>query len=347
MKAVTVHGHEEIRVEEVPDPRPSAARDAIVRVELSGICGSDLHIYNGEIPGVTPGSVIGHEYVGVVEDTGDGVRRFETGDRVVGPFHIACGECRACRRGDHHQCDRGGVLGYGLAFGDLPGAQAERVRIPFADVNLRRLPEDLDAADALLCGDILTTAFGAVRNAGISAGETVAVIGCGPVGLCAVQCCRLLGAARTLALDLVEDRANRAAALGAIPIASQRVNPVARVAELTDGDGADAVIEAVGGPATLELAFDLVRGGGRISAVGVSAAETFDYPLLNSMTKDVTFRVGLANIHRDIDATLALVAAGRVDTDAVISDRVPLDDAPEAYRRFAERRSMKILFELD
>lgn len=343
MKGVTLHGTGDVRYEVVPDPELLEPTDAIIKVTLTAICGSDLHLYHGTVPGVLPGTVIGHEYVGVVEATGIQVRTVSTGDRVVGAFHVACGGCPACRRGGFHQCHHGGVLGYGLGFGNLQGTQAQYARIPYADVNLRRLPAGVTEEQALFSGDILTTAFGAVINAGLRPGETVAVVGCGPVGLMAVQSAFALGAGRVLAVDLLPERTAMAERLGAIPVTSSACNPVSRVIELTGGEGADVVIEAVGGSRTLTLAFDMVRGGGRISAVGVSTEESFPLPLMTSFVKDISFRAGLANIHRDIDTTLALVAGGRIDPTVVVSHRMPLEDAAEGYRLFAERKASKIL----
>ncbi len=343
MRGVTLHGPEDVRVEEVPLPEVLEPTDAIVRVTVSAICGSDLHLYHGKVPGVLPGTVIGHEYVGIVEEVGAQVRAFRKGDRVVGAFHVACGICPPCRRGDFHQCQSGGVLGYGLGFGNLAGTQAEYARIPFADTTLRKVPEGLSDEQALFTGDILSTAYGAVVNAGLQPGETVAVIGCGPVGLMAVQSAFALGAGRVLAVDLLPQRTALAERLGAVPVTASEGDPVSRVNELTGGEGADVVIEAVGGPRTIALAFDLVRGGGRISAVGVSSEETFPYPLMTSLVKDISFRMGLANVHRHIEATLALVAGGRIDPTVVISHRMGLAEAPEGYRLFAQREATKVL----
>lgn len=305
------------------DPSILDPADVILRITTAAICGSDLHLYHGEIPGMLPGMVIGHEYVGVVEEVGAQVRVFCPGDRVVGSFHVGCGKCLTCRRGDFHQCQYGGVLGYGMAFGNLNGTQAEYARIPYADYTLRKVPEGLTDEQALFSGDILTTAYGAVMNSSFKPGETVA--------------------ARVIAIDLMRQRTEMAANLGAIPVWSQQVNPVSRINELTHGEGVDVAIEAVGGPATIRLAFDLVRGGGRISAIGVTAEEMFEFPLVTSLAKHITFRVGVANIHRDIDTTLALVQSGRIDPTVVVSHRLPLDQAIEGYRVFASREASKVL----
>ncbi len=343
MRAVTLHGAEDIRVESVPHPEIMEPTDVILKVTLAAICGSDLHLYHGAIPGVLPGTVIGHEYVGVVAEVGDHVRRFKKGDRVVGSFHVACGTCPACLRRDFNVCLQGGTFGYGMGFGNLDGTQAEYARIPHADTVLRHLPNGLSDEKALFSGDILTTAYGAVVNSNLQPGETVAVVGCGPVGIMAVQAAFALGAARVLAIDLVPERTALAEQLGAIPIVASQRNPVSQVNQLTGGEGADVVIEAVGGTRTLALAFDLVRGGGRVSAVGISAEETFQFPLNTSLVKDITFRIGVANIPRHMDATLALVAGGRIDPTVVVSHRLPLEEAAHGYHLFAERKATKVL----
>lgn len=345
MKALTFHGPGDVRIESVDEPVLSEAGDALVQVDLTGICGSDLHVYRGEIPGLLPGTVLGHEFVGTVVETGPGVDRVEPGQRVVGAFHAACGGCRACRRSDFHQCERGGVYGYGIPFGDLAGAQAEAIRVPFADVNLRVLPEGVSDEAALFAGDALSTAFGAVRKVALSPGETCAVVGCGPVGLMVVECAFLFGASEVYAVDLLPERVELAVERGALGVPSDRMHPVSRIQELTEGEGADAVVEAVGSTETLELAFDLVRGGGRISAVGVTAEETFAYPLMSALIRDIAFRAGLANVHRDLDAVLALLEGGRLDPAALVSDRLPLSEGPEGYRRFAERKATKVVLE--
>jgi threonine dehydrogenase-like Zn-dependent dehydrogenase len=342
VKAVTFENIGKVSVTDVPEPELHDDEDVIVRITTCAICGSDLHLLHGDIP-MLPGDTCGHEYTGVIEATGPAVRGFNIGDRVVGAFHTACGRCRACRRGEHHQCVTAGVLGYGPVFGALNGTQAELARIPHADVNLRAIPDGLDDEKALFCGDILTTAYGAVRNAHLQPGETVAVLGCGPVGIMAVQSAFAQGAGQVIAIDLVAERVALAASLGAVGIDSSQFNPVRRVQELTDGDGADVVIEAVGGPRTILLSFDLVRPGGRISVVGVTNAETLEYPLRECTIKDVSFRSGQANIHRDIDTTLKLVSSGRIDPSVVISHRLNLSDAVEGYRLFDTRQASKVI----
>jgi threonine dehydrogenase-like Zn-dependent dehydrogenase len=342
MKAVTFQDVGDVRVLETPEPELLEGSDAIVRVTRCAICGSDLHLYHGEVP-MLPGDTCGHEFTGVIVDSGSGVSRFKRGDRVVGTFHTACGACRACRRGEYHLCASSAVYGFGPIYGSLNGTQAEFARIPHADVNLRLIPDALEDEAALFVGDILTTAYGAVRNAGVSSGDSVAVIGCGPVGIMAVQSALARGAARVYAIDLLEERVNLAVSLGAIGINSRDSDPVGAIMRATDGEGVDAVIEAVGGPRTILLAFELVRPGGRIAAVGITAAQSFDYPLTQALTKDVTFRIGLANIHRDIDETLALVSTGAIDPTVIVSHRLTLEEAAHGYDLFHRREANKVV----
>ncbi|AFV76567.1 theronine dehydrogenase-like Zn-dependent dehydrogenase [Thermus oshimai JL-2] len=345
MRAVLFQGVGRVEVGEAPEPQLETPWDAIVRVEWAGICGSDLHLYHGKFP-LLPGSVLGHEFVGVVEALGEGVRGLEVGTRVVGTFHVACGVCPFCRRGEFHLCERRGVYGYGPLFGNLPGTQAERVRVPFAEVNLRPLPQGLPPERALFAGDILATAYGALKNTRLKPGERVAVVGAGPVGLMAVEAAFVMGASKVLAVDRVEARLSFAEGLGAIPVNSTKENPVRRVREETDGEGADVVVEAVGGTATLALAFELVRPGGRISAVGVDNAPSFPFPLSSGLVRDISFRLGLANVHRHLDELLALLATGRLRPEQVVSHTLPLEEAAEGYRLFDTKEALKVLLKV-
>ena len=221
MRAVTFQAPGEVRVDEVPDPEPLAASDAIVRVEATGICGSDLHIFHGRVK-MEPGFIIGHEFVGRVVSAGDGVTEVAEGDRVLGCFCAACGTCFFCRRGDYVKCDHGQVFGHGAMLGNLPGAQADLVRVPYANLTLRRVPEGLSDDVALFAGDVMATAYHAVAAAGMRPGDSVAVLGLGPVGLCAVQVARAAGAAQVIAVDSVEDRLHMAETLGRQPGAPGR-----------------------------------------------------------------------------------------------------------------------------
>ncbi|ADW22286.1 alcohol dehydrogenase family protein [Thermus scotoductus] len=345
MRAILFQGKGQVAVGEVPKPTLKDPGDVLVRITLAAICGSDLHIYHGAIP-MLPGSSLGHEFVGVVEAVGEGVQSLKPGDRVVGPFHVACGACRACRRGEFNLCEKRGVYGYGPLMGNLPGAQAEWLLVPYGDVNLRKLPEKLSEERAIFAGDILSTAFGGLVQGGLRPGERVAVIGAGPVGLMAVESALALGASKVLVLDRVKDRLEMAEAIGAIPIHVERENPKRRVLEETQDEGADLVVEAVGGEATVALAFELVRPGGRISALGVTTTTTFPFPLNSALVRDLTFRIGLANVHHYIDQVLALLEADRLKPERVISHVLPLEEAPRGYELFDRKEARKVLLKV-
>jgi 2-desacetyl-2-hydroxyethyl bacteriochlorophyllide A dehydrogenase len=342
MRAVVFEGKERIAVKRVDPPSLQHPLDALVRVHLAGICGSDLHLYHGKIP-VLPGSILGHEFVGQVEAVGEGIPDLRPGDWVVGPFHIACGTCTYCRRQQYNLCERGGVYGYGPMFGNLQGAQTELLRVPFANVNLRKLPPNLSPERAIFAGDILSTAYGGLIQGQFRPGDSVAVIGAGPVGLMAIEVAQALGASKVLAIDRIPERLERAAALGAIPINAERENPVRRARSETNDEGPDLVVEAVGGTTTLSLALEMVRPGGRVSAVGVDNAPSFPFPLASALVKDLTFRIGLANVHLYIDTVLALLASGRLQPEKIISHYLPLEEAPRGYELFDRKEALKVL----
>jgi threonine dehydrogenase-like Zn-dependent dehydrogenase len=252
MRAVTFQAPGEVRVEERPDPEPAAADDAVIRVEATGICGSDLHIYHGRVA-IEPGFVIGHEYVGTVIAAGDAVSDVAVGDRVLGTYSTACGGCFHCRRSEYHQGDSGRGFGHGATLGSLPGAQAELLLVPRANLTLRRVPEGLSDEVALFAGDVAGTAYHAIcgdaaRRDRLEPGAAVAVLGLGPVGLCAVQVARASGASVVVAVDSVEERLRTAEAFGAVPVHLTEDDPRGRVKELTGGRGVDLSVDAVGPP---------------------------------------------------------------------------------------------------
>src|SRR4249920_3720378 len=267
MRAVTFQAPGEVRVEEKPDPEPIAADDAVVRVEASGICGSDLHIFHGRVP-VEPGFTIGHEFVGTVLAAGPDVERVAVGDRVLGCFHVACATCTPCLRGDYHRCDRQRTFGHGSHLGDLQGAQAEQLLVPRANLALRRVPEGMSDDVALFAGDVMGTGFHAVVHAGMRPGDTVAVLGLGPVGLCAVQSALAGGAVRVFAIDSVEERLALAGEFGATPIHLTEGDPKREVRAATGGTGVDLAVDAVGNPEPLALAISLARDAGTVSGIG-------------------------------------------------------------------------------
>jgi len=339
--AVTFQAPGEVAVEERPEPELQAADDAIVRVEASGICGSDLHIYHGRVP-VERGFTIGHEFVGTVLAAGRDVERVAVGDRVLGCFHTACAMCVACVRGDYHRCRRGRTFGHGSKLGDLQGAQAEQLLVPRANLTLRRVPDGMSAEVALFAGDVMGTGYHAIVHAGTRAGDTVAVLGLGPVGLCAVQAARAAGAARVFAIDTVAARLDMARTFGATPIHLTEEDPKRAVRAATDGLGVDVAVDAVGDPGPLELAISLARDAGTVSGIGAYAGRG-EVPLGLAWLKGLTIRAGLANVIAHVDRVLALTSAGVLDPSPLVTHHMPLADAAEAYRIYDRREALKIV----
>jgi threonine dehydrogenase-like Zn-dependent dehydrogenase len=343
VRAVVYRDVGRVSVEEVPDPALVEPGDAILRVTASAICGSDLHFFHGKAP-LEPGETIGHEAIGVVEAIGTGVERFRPGDRAVASFVIACGACWFCRSGQTQLCEDFRNLGAGIFGGGLGGAQAEMLRVPTADVNLLHVPDSMDDEGALFLGDILTTGYYGAAIADIGPGDTVAVIGVGPVGFFCVQAAVALGAAEVLALDMQPDRLRLAETVGASAIDVRARHAQMAVAERTEGRGADVVIEAVGHPAAFESAIDAVRRGGRVSVVGLYAGETVEIQLgvWWSRALDVRF-AGICPVHAWWERAMAEVEAGRIDPAPVISHRLPLEQASLGYELFDTRRATKVL----
>jgi 2-desacetyl-2-hydroxyethyl bacteriochlorophyllide A dehydrogenase len=341
MRAVTFQAPGEVRVEEKAEPELGAADDAVVLVEASGICGSDLHIYHGRVP-VEPGFTIGHEFVGTVLAVGDDVDRVEVGDRVLGCFHTACATCASCLRGDYHRCLKGRTFGHGAHLGNLQGAQAEQLLVPRANLTLRRVPEGMSSDVALFAGDVMGTGYHAVANAGMRSGDTVAVLGLGPVGLCAVQAALAGGAVRVFAIDSVEQRLEMARAFGATPVHLSEQDPKGEVRAATGGLGADVVVDAVGDPAPLALAISLARDAGTVSGIGAYSGR-FEVPVGLAWLKSLNLRLGLANVIAHVDRVLALLEAGRLDPAPLVTHHMPLDEASEAYAIYDRREALKIV----
>jgi 2-desacetyl-2-hydroxyethyl bacteriochlorophyllide A dehydrogenase len=341
MRAVTFQAPEQVRVEEKPDPEIAAADDVVVRVEASGICGSDLHIYHGRVA-IEPGFTIGHEFVGTVLAAGDDVDRVAVGDRVLGCFHTACATCAACLRGDYHRCRKGQTFGHGAHLGNLQGAQAEQLLVPRANLTLRRVPEGMSSDVALFAGDVMGTGYHAVAHAGMRSGDTVAVLGLGPVGLCAVQAALAGGAVRVFAVDTVEQRLEMAASFGATPLHLTDQEPKKEVRAATDGLGVDVVVDAVGDPGPLALAVSLCRDAGVVSGIGAYAGRS-EVPLGLAWLKGLDLRLGVANVISHVDRVLALMDSGRLDPSPLVSAHMSLDDAAEAYGIYDRREALKIV----
>ncbi|HEX6389311.1 MAG TPA: alcohol dehydrogenase catalytic domain-containing protein [Solirubrobacteraceae bacterium] len=343
MQAVTFQAPGEVRVEDKPEPELLAPDDAIVRITATGVCGSDLHIYHGRVQ-IEPGFTIGHEYVGEVVAAGDAVKNVAVGDRVLGCFQTACGSCWFCRHGHFHKCDHSRTFGHGATLGSLQGTQAELALVPTANITLRKVPEGLSDDVALFAGDVMGTGYHAVVNAGITPGDTVAVLGLGPVGLCAVQAARVAGASHVVAIDTVADRLEMARRFGAQPVHLTDEDPRAAVKAATGGRGVDIAVEAVGDPRALELAIRLTSKCGTVSVVGVYA-ERCEVHMGLFWIKAQRMCSGHANVIGHLDNVLALMGSGALDPTPLVTHHMKLEDAPEAYAMYDRREALKIVLE--
>lgn len=369
MKALVFHKPRDIRYETVPDPKIEHVRDAIVKVTSTSICGSDLHIYNGYFPQARR-LILGHEFMGIVEEVGPRVSNLKRGDRVVVPFPIACGLCWFCRNQLPVHCERSnpenygpdgtltqkgaGLFGYTDLYGGYSGGQAEYVRVPFADFGPRKAPEGFYDEKVLFLTDIIPTGWTAVEWCELKGGETVAVFGAGPVGLMAIKAAWLHGAKRVIAVDRLDYRlrlAKKIAGVDAINI--EKDDPVETIRDMTSGRGADACIDAVGMEAdhpmresvanvlhlqvgtirALKTALLAVRRGGAVCAIGVYGAD-FRFPLGQVFEKGILFRCGQAPVHAHIDRLMELVVEGKITAEDIVTHRLPLAHGPRAYEIF-------------
>ncbi|MGH9683558.1 MAG: zinc-dependent alcohol dehydrogenase [Candidatus Acidiferrales bacterium] len=385
MKAVCWRGKQDVRVENVPDPKIINPRDVIVRTTLTAICGSDLHLYNGFIPSMETGDILGHEFMGEVVEVGtdDGLK---VGDRVVVPFAIACGECFFCRNGLTAACDNSnpsagvlekkdgysssGLFGYSHMYGGYAGGQAEYVRVPYGDVGPMKVPDEITDEQALFLSDILPTGYMAAENCNIEQGDTVAVWGCGPVGQFAIRSAFLLGAGRVIAIDRFRERIALARKANAETINYEEVDDVVEeLKEMTGGIGPDACIDAVGmeahghsagaiydkakqmarlqtdRPTALREAIHACRKAGTVSVAGVYGGFIDKMPMGAAFGKGVTFKMGQTNVHRYMRPLLKRIQDGEIDPSSIITHRVSLEDAPEAYETFCnkEDRCIKVV----
>ncbi len=382
MKAVVFHGIGDVRLEQVPDPSIQDPNDAIVRITASAICGTDLHFIRGTFTGMKEGRVIGHEAIGIVEEVGAAVRNFRRGDRVIIPSTIGCGSCTYCRAGFYAQCDRAnpaGKLGGTVFFGGpenaggLDGLQAEYARVPFAATNLVALPEEITDDQAIMMSDILPTSYQAADMANIHPGDTVAIFGCGPVGMLAIACAQHLGAGRIFAIDQVASRLDQARRHGAEAIDFSKESPVEVLRELTLGSGPDRVIDAVGIDAAtahaqpeqrqeftsemktvapdankaegkwweggaptqaLDWAVASVAKAGSLSIIGVYPPTLKNFPVGEMMNKNLTVRSGNCNHRKYLPRLIELVRSGVMHPEQFFTQRAPLASALDAYHHF-------------
>lgn len=337
MQALTFCGIRELAVAEVAPPRIEQAGDVIVKVQLAAVCGSDLHAYSGREVGLDAGTVMGHEFVGEIVEVGSAVAQFAIGDRVVSPFTSNCGECYFCARGLTARCERGELFGWVADGRGLHGAQAELVRVPFADSTLVRVPEEAVAEEALLAGDVLSTGFFCARMGAIEPGAMVAVVGAGPVGICAAIAAREAGAARVFGLDLEPARLRLVASYGAEPLHAAEPSMREVIADATDGRGVDVVLECVGSEAATRLSFELARPGATIAAAGVHCEPHFAFSPGDAYDKNLTYRAGRCSARAMMHETMPLVASRRFELGALFSHRMSLAEGVRGYELFAKR----------
>ena len=332
MRALVYHGPGQKAWEEVPDPEITDDGDIVVRVDAATICGTDLHILKGDVPAVRNGRILGHEAVGTVEEVGDSVRRLCLGDRVLVSCISACGSCQYCREARYGQCTEGGgwVLGH-----KIDGTQADYVRVPYADTSTFRIPDGVSDEQALMLADVLPTGYEVgVLAGGVRPGDVVAVVGAGPVGLSAITGARLFSPSRIVAIDLSDARLDAAKQFGAdVTINNSREDPVSVIKELTGRFGADVAIEAVGVPASFELAVSLARPGGRIANIGVHG-EAATLHLEEQWIRDITITTGLVDTS-STPTLMRLITTGQIDAMKFITHHFDLDEFDQAYDVFA------------
>ena len=345
MRAVVLRAPYRVEVTEVPKPHITEPSDILVRVERTAICGTDLHPYEGRLE-IEPDVILGHEFLGTVEEVGDAVTQITEGDRVVSSCVVSCGACYQCRRHQPGNCAGSRIFGLGLALGDLAGGQAEYVVVPNADLTARVIPVSGSASDddILFAGDIMTTGYEAVVRA-MRPGDTVAIVGAGPVGLCAAIAAAAIGAVQVIVIDKVEARLKEAANHGALTVNAAEVDATDAVMDLTDWRGADVVIDAVGHESALISAISLVRAGGILSIPGVYTEEAITLPFGELYLKGVTVHMGVSHITEFMDEVITLSSAGRLRPSAMISHRMGLSEAVEAYRLFEAREATKIVLD--
>lgn len=335
LKAICFEEVERIGVREMPIPVLLQPSDAVVRVELAGLCGSDLHPFFGREPGLDVGTVMGHEFVGTIDSVGASVTSLTDGDRVFAPFTTNCGVCYFCRQGLTSRCSRGQLFGWRSNGQGLHGGQAEYVRVPLADATLMKVPEGMDDDTALLLGDNLSTGYYCAEMAEIRPEGVYAVIGCGNVGLLALTCAERLGAERIIAIDPVESRRTLATSLGATAHTPEEA--AAAIADATDGRGADGVMELVGLPEAQKLAFDVIRPGGTMSVIGCHCAPGFAFSPVGAYDKNLTYRTGRCPARHYMSRLVDELVEAPIDLSWCITHRFDISDAETAYRKFAYR----------
>jgi threonine dehydrogenase-like Zn-dependent dehydrogenase len=368
MLAMTYRGPQRVRIDEKPHPEIKHPEDAIVRVTRSCICGSDLHLYNGNVPDTRVGMTFGHEFIGVVEEIGPEVHKLKVGDSVIVPFNVACGKCHFCKQGLFGNCHEsnsqasavGGIFGYSHTAGGYDGGQAEYVRVPYANVGPTVIPEGMDHDDAVLLTDVVPTGYQAAEMGGIQPGDTVVIFGAGPIGIMAARCSWLFGAGRVIVIDQVEYRLEfvRDYANCEVYNFKEMDDPVVFIKKLTDWMGADVCIDAVGAEAAgnaiqtitgrktllqagsttaLHWAINSVKKGGTVSIVGVYGPTDSLVPIGNVVNKGISIRANQASVKRLLPRLIEHVQNGVLNPKAMITHRVPLQEVSDAYRIFSDK----------
>ncbi|MBM7845118.1 zinc-dependent alcohol dehydrogenase [Herpetosiphon giganteus] len=384
MKAACWHGVHDVRIDTVPDPKIEHPRDIILKITASAICGSDLHLYDGYIPSMKEGDILGHEFMGEIVEVGSEVKNLALGERVVVPFTISCGHCFFCERDLWSACDESnpnadaakavygaspaGLFGYSHLFGGYAGGQAEYVRVPYGDVGPLKVPTGWRDDQVLFLSDIFPTGYMAAENCNIGENDTVAVWGCGPVGQFAIRSAILLGAKQVIAIDRFPERLELARSAGAIPVnyADADVDEVLKT--LTSGRGPDACIDAVGmeahgygldalydkakqfvrlqsdRPTALRQAIMACRKGGTVSIPGVYGGLIDKMPIGAAFGKGLTFKMGQTHVQRYLEPLLDLITSGKIDPSFIVSHRIGLDEVPEAYEQFRTKENQSIKY---
>jgi len=380
MKALCWHGKKNVQVNEVHNPKIINKTDVIIKVTASAICGSDLHLYNGIMPEMKNGDILGHEFMGEIVEAGSEVRRLKIGDKIVVPFTISCGNCEFCKRQLFSLCENSnpnallakeqlgsspaGLFGYSHLLGGFAGGQAEYVRVPFAEVGPIKVPEGIPDEKVLFLSDILPTGYMAAENCNIKPGNTVAVWGCGPVGLFSIISARLLGAERVIAIDCVPERLKLAEKLGNAEIINFQDEPVYdALMVMTQGRGPDACIDAVGAEAHIGPTFDsfvdrlkqvtylsssrahvlreaiqCCKKGGTVSIPGVYLGNIDNIPFGAAMNKGLTFKMGQTHVPKYMKLLLEKILEEKLDPSQIISHQIRIDDAPQAYETFCNKQ---------
>ena len=362
MKAIVYEGMKNVKVKEVTDPTIENLDDVVIKVTSTAICGSDLHLIHGMVPNMPHGFVLGHETMGIVEEVGKEVKKLKKGNRVIVPFPVSCGHCWFCEHGLWSQCDNsnangevGAIFGYSNTYGGYDGGQAEYLRVPYANVGPMVVPEELTDEQVLFLTDILPTAYWGVENGGVKKGDTVVVLGCGPVGLLAIKWAAFHGAKRIIAVDCVEYRLNHAKTYDGVEIINfQKMDNAGEyIKEITHG-GADVVIDCVGmdgkmtavekvetllklqggSKSAIEIATQAVRKGGTVSMVGVYGTRYNNFPLGDFFARNITLKMGQCPVHSYVDKILKLIKDGKFDATDIITHKLSLDQGEHAYTIF-------------